>query len=86
MKSKGIAYLLWLIGFFGCFGFHRFYIGKIGTGILWLISGGIFGLGALIDLFTLGGQVEMYNTNLQLKSIRDSTESAAKLTELRSKG
>lgn len=86
MKSKGIAYLLWLIGFFGCLGFHRFYLEKIGTGILWLITGGIFGLGALIDLFTLGGQVDMYNTTRQLKSIRDTTESAAKLTEARLKG
>jgi TM2 domain-containing membrane protein YozV len=81
MKSKGIAYLLWLIGVFGCLGFHRFYIGKIGTGIIWLFTGGVFGFGALIDLFILGGQVEQYNTNKQLKTIRASTESAAKLAE-----
>ncbi|HOO70845.1 MAG TPA: TM2 domain-containing protein [Spirochaetota bacterium] len=81
MKSKGIAYLLWLLGILGILGFHRFYIGKIGTGILWLLSGGIFGFGALIDLFTLGGQVEQYNTNVQLKTIRTTTESAAKLNE-----
>ena len=57
MKSKGIAYLLWLISIFGWLGFHRFYLGKIGTGILWIITGGVLGIGSLIDLFTLGGQV-----------------------------
>ena len=30
-------------------------------GILYLLTGGIFGIGWLIDLFTLGGQVDTYN-------------------------
>lgn len=76
MKSTGIAYLLWLIGCFGVLGFHRFYLGKIGTGILWLITGGVFGIGALIDLFTLGGQVAQINTTEELKTIRASTMAA----------
>lgn len=70
MKSKGVAYVLWLVGLFGILGFHRFYIGKIGTGLLWMFTGGVFGVGALIDLFTLGGQVEQYNTNVELATIR----------------
>lgn len=60
MKSKTTAYLLWF--FLGAFGFHRFYLGKIGTGILFLLTFGFLGIGWLIDLFTLGGQVDMYNT------------------------
>lgn len=79
MKSTGIAYLLWIVGGLGIFGFHRFYIGKIGTGLIWLCTAGVFGVGALIDLFTLGGQVENYNTRVQLQSIRTSTESAARM-------
>ena len=61
MKSKGVAYLLWCAGLFGLCGLHRFYIGKIGTGLLWLFTLGLLGLGQLIDLFTLGGQVDMIN-------------------------
>ncbi|MBE6885570.1 MAG: TM2 domain-containing protein [Oscillospiraceae bacterium] len=39
-----------LITFFlGGLGVHRFMAGKIGTGILWLISGGLFGIGWLVD-------------------------------------
>jgi TM2 domain-containing membrane protein YozV len=72
MKSKGVAYVLWLVALFGVLGFHRFYLGKIGTGLIWMFTGGVFGVGALIDLFTLGGQVEQHNTNLELKSIRAS--------------
>ena len=70
MKSKGVAYVLWLISCFGWLGFHRFYIGKIGTGLIWIFTGGVFGLGALIDLFSLGGQVDQYNTNHELKILR----------------
>ncbi|MCP4439295.1 MAG: NINE protein [Aureispira sp.] len=73
MKSKGIAYLLWVVGFFGALGLHRFYLEKIGTGILWLFTGGLLGVGSLIDLFTLGGKVDQYNTNVELKTIRKTT-------------
>jgi TM2 domain-containing membrane protein YozV len=59
IKSKGVAYLLWF--FLGVFGAHRFYLEKIGTGILYLLTFGVFGIGWLIDLFTLGGQVDTYN-------------------------
>ncbi|WP_395050913.1 NINE protein [Flavobacterium sp.] len=76
-KSSSIAYLLWFLSFFGVLGFHRFYLGKIGTGLLWLFTGGVFGFGAFIDLFTLGNQVTQYNTNEELKEIRTATLSNA---------
>jgi len=61
MYNTGIAYLLWLIGGFGVLGLHRFYLGKFPTGILWLCSGGLGGIGALYDLFTLSNQVRLAN-------------------------
>lgn len=59
MKSKFVAYLLWF--FFGLLGIHRFYLGKVGTGILYLLTGGLLGIGWFIDLFTLSSQVDSYN-------------------------
>lgn len=59
MKSKGIAYLLWF--FFGLAGFHRFYVGKIFTGILYLLTFGFLGIGWFLDLFLLSGYVDTYN-------------------------
>ena len=54
-KSLPLAILLWF--FFGFLGFHRFYLGHIGIGILYLLTGGLCGLGLLIDgiLFLTGG-------------------------------
>ena len=59
MKSKFIAYLLCF--FFGWLGIHRFYLHKYGTGVLYLLTFGGFGIGIIIDLFTLGGYVDTYN-------------------------
>lgn|SRR5690554_6153403 len=77
MKSKGTAYLLWLVSIFGWLGFHHFYLGKVGKGIIWIFTFGVFGIGSLIDLFTLGGAVENYNTKVELKTIRTASMAAA---------
>lgn len=46
-KSRLVAFLLaWFVGYLGI---HRFYVGKIGTGILWLFTAGLLGIGVFID-------------------------------------
>jgi len=50
-----------LLTFLGLFGIHRFYMGKWLTGILYLLTGGIFGIGYLYDLWTLNDQVSLIN-------------------------
>jgi hypothetical protein len=57
LYSVGLAYLLWVPSLFGVAGLHRFYIGKIGTGILFLLTGGLLGLGTIYDALTLPSQV-----------------------------
>ncbi len=63
-RSGSIDYTVaWiLLTFLGLFGIHRFYMGKWLTGIVYLISGGIFGIGYLYDLWTLNDQVSLINS------------------------
>jgi TM2 domain-containing membrane protein YozV len=54
--------LAWiLLTFLGLFGVHRFYMGKWLTGLIYLMTLGLFGFGLLFDLFTLNGQIDEIN-------------------------
>jgi TM2 domain-containing membrane protein YozV len=69
MKSKLLAYILWVVGIFGWLGLHRFYLGKYVSGVVWIFTIGLFGIGSLVDLFILSGQVDQYNTKVRLEEI-----------------
>jgi TM2 domain-containing membrane protein YozV len=54
--------IAWLLQtFLGIFGVHRFYLRKWLTGLLWLVTGGLFLIGWLYDFWTLNGQVDEIN-------------------------
>ena len=50
-REKIVTLLLCL--FLGEFGIHRFYVGKTGTGILYLFTFGLLGIGAVVDFFMI---------------------------------
>ena len=57
--------LAWaLLTFFGYLGFHRFYLGKWVTGLVWLFTGGLFTFGWVYDLWTLNDQISEANLGM----------------------
>lgn len=50
-----------LLTFLGVFGLHRFYMGKTLSGIVYLLTAGLAGLGLLYDFWTLNGQISSQN-------------------------
>lgn len=50
-----------LLTFLGIFGFHRLYMRKFFTGILYFFTGGFFLIGLLYDLWTLNEQITVVN-------------------------
>ena len=55
-KNYNVAWVL--LTFLGIFGIHRFYLGKIFTGILYLFTGGLLLLGVIYDYWTLNDQID----------------------------
>ncbi|MDU9048019.1 MAG: TM2 domain-containing protein [Candidatus Electrothrix sp. Rat3] len=58
-KDYNICWIL--LVFLGVFGVHRMYMGKWLSGILYLLTLGVFGLGILYDLWTLNDQLSLVN-------------------------
>ena len=52
-----------LLTFLGLFGIHRLYMGKWVTGIVYLLSGALFGIGYLYDFWTLNDQITVLNAS-----------------------
>ena len=56
--------LTWiLLTFLGIFGIHRMYMGKWLTGILYLLTCGLLGIGIIYDFWTLNDQITIVNAN-----------------------
>ncbi|RPJ19032.1 MAG: TM2 domain-containing protein [Desulfobacteraceae bacterium] len=51
-----------LLTFLGVFGIHRFYMGKWFTGIIYLLTGGLFLIGYIYDYWTLNDQLTILNS------------------------
>jgi TM2 domain-containing membrane protein YozV len=51
-----------LLTFLGYLGIHRFYMGKVVTGVIYLLTGGLFLVGYLYDMWTLNEQVSALNS------------------------
>ena len=73
MYNTGVAYLLWFLSGFGAAGFHRFYLGKIGSGLLYLFTGGLFFVGGIADFFLIPSLVRDANLGLRYEqALRDT--------------
>jgi len=56
-----------LLTFLGIFGIHRFYIGKWLTGVVYLLTGGLFLVGVVYDFWTLNDQIHLINSSARQK-------------------
>ncbi|MFW6362617.1 MAG: TM2 domain-containing protein [Spirochaeta sp.] len=75
MKSLRTAYLFWLPSLMGLSGLHRLYLGKPFSGLLFLITGGLFGLGTIYDAFAMP-------TLVQQARLREGIQGRVDINEL----
>lgn len=59
--TTGTGYILWLAGLVGFCGIHRFYARRWGTGIVWLLTGGLCFIGQIVDLFLMDSLIDDAN-------------------------
>jgi TM2 domain-containing membrane protein YozV len=59
--SYNVAWIL--LTFFGLFGIHRLYMGKWPTGLLYLVTLGLFGIGYIYDFWTINDQITVINSS-----------------------
>ena len=62
--SLTTAWVLWAVALLGVAGLNRFYLGKRGTGLLWLLTWGLLGIGIVYDALTMQTQVAQANVRM----------------------
>jgi len=69
MKSTFVAYVLLALGLIGFCGLHRFYAGRFGTGLLWLLTLGLLGIGQIIDIFLVPSMIREANLERRVETL-----------------
>ncbi|MFZ3590182.1 TM2 domain-containing protein [Bacillus sp. DJP31] len=68
-KSTATTWLLWF--FLGGFGAHRYYLGRIGSGVAMTLTLGGLGVWTFIDIFLIMGMINKKNSDTEIQIIRE---------------
>ena len=63
-KDSQMILILTLLGFFGFAGVHRFILGQIGLGILYILTVGLCFIGTIVDLVNYKSLAYEYNVKM----------------------
>ena len=78
--DPGVAYILWAFGFMGFCGIHRFYSGKIASGLIYFFTLGFFGVGQFVDLFLIPGMTRERNLRLLYEATVEARNNSPQVT------
>ncbi len=78
--DPGVAYILWAFGLMGFCGIHRFYSGKITSGLLYFFTLGFFGFGQFVDLFLIPGMTRERNMRLLYEATVEARNNSPHVT------
>ncbi|KAL9652349.1 hypothetical protein ABK040_012005 [Willaertia magna] len=81
MRDSATAYILWLGCCLGLCGLHRFYLDSPVLGIIYLFTGGLCGIGQLLDLILIPGMVEDLNRREGMGSVSVTTVTTTGYTQ-----
>jgi TM2 domain-containing membrane protein YozV len=70
-KETGTMSAVACLGFIGIAGIHRFMLGQVGMGLLWLFTGGLCLIGTIVDLVNMRRMVAEYNYAAEYKAIQE---------------
>jgi len=78
--DPGVAYILWAFGLMGFCGIHRFYSGKITSGLIYFLTFGFLGVGQVVDLFLIPSMTREKNMRLLYQSTVEARNNSPQVT------